>query len=386
MAMVKIGIIGYGNMGTGHASNICGGMVPNMEVAAVCDIAPARRKACQENYPEIPVFENAEDLFQSGLCDSVLIAVPHYSHPHLAMRALECGLHVMVEKPAGVYTKQVMEMNEAAEKSSQVFGIMYNQRTNPIYQKIRQLIQNGELGHIKRISWVITDWYRSQAYHDSSSWRSTWKDEGGGALINQNPHQLDLWQWMFGMPDKVTAFVSYGKYYDIEVEDDVTAYFEYVNGTTGTYITSTGEAPGTNRLEIACDRGRIVVEKGVMTFERNVISEREHNQINTQLFAKPECWKCEVPISGTGEGHVGILKNFTEAILSGKELIAKGNEGINGLTISNAIHLSSWKGETIDLNSFPHQEFYDILQEKIKNSTVDKSKITQKVADTKGTY
>ena len=240
MEKLRIGVIGYGNMGTGHVRNLKAGMVPDMELTAVCDIAPARREAAKAEYPELAVFENAEELYQSGLCDMVLIAVPHYSHPCLAIEAFQHGLHVITEKPAGVYTKQVREMNEAAAKSDKVFGIMYNQRTNPVYQKLREMIKRGDLGHIKRITWIITDWYRPQAYHDSSSWRSTWKEEGGGALINQNPHQLDLWQWMFGMPDRIFAKASFGKYYDIEVEDDVMAYFEYDNGTTGEYITSTG--------------------------------------------------------------------------------------------------------------------------------------------------
>ena len=191
---MRLGIIGYGNMGVGHVKHIMDGSVPNMVVGAICDNAPARLEAVKKAYPEIPVFENATELFNSGLCDAVLIAVPHYDHPKYAIDALEAGLHVMVEKPAGVYTKQVREMNEVAEKSDKVFGIMYNQRTNPIYQKLRDMIQRGELGHIKRITWIITDWYRPQAYHDSSTWRSTWATEGGGALINQNPHQLDLWQ------------------------------------------------------------------------------------------------------------------------------------------------------------------------------------------------
>ena len=255
-----------------------------------------------------------------------------------------------------------------------------------MYQKIRKMVQGGELGHIKRISWIITDWYRPQAYHDSASWRSTWKTEGGGTLINQNPHQLDLWQWMFGMPDKLTSFVSFGKYYDIEVEDDVTAYLEYENGTTGTYITSTGEAPGTNRLEIACDMGRIVVENEKMIFNRNVVSERDFNKRNTQPFEKPENWKCEIPVSGSGEQHVGILKDFTKALLNGTELLAPGIEGINGLTISNAIHYSAWTGSTVDVKNFPHEDFYNILQQKIAASTVDKNNFVQKVVDTTGTY
>lgn len=386
MEKVKIGIIGYGNMGRKHAANLMGGKVPDMALTAVCDIAEARRKEAGEKYPDIPVFESAEELYKSGLCDSVLIAVPHYDHPPLAIKAFEYGLNVLVEKPAGVYTKQVMEMNDAAARTDKVFGIMYNQRTNPVYKKLKKMIEDGHLGHIKRITWIITNWYRSQAYHDSGTWRSTWKSEGGGALINQNPHQLDLWQWMFGMPDRVFAKVSFGKYYNIEVEDDVMAFFEYDNGTTGEYITSTGEAPGTNRLEIACDMGKVVIENNKMVFYRNTCSEREFNQKNTAPFGVPEKWICDIPCDFSGgEQHIGILKDFSSAVLEGKELLAKGEDGLCGLTISNAIHLSGWTGETIELKNFPHERFYDLLQEKIENSTVVKKDNTV-VADTTGTY
>lgn len=386
MQKVKIGIIGFGNMGTGHCKNLMSGKVPNMELAAICDIAEARRNAANETYPDVPVFETAEELYKSGLCDTVLIAVPHYDHPPLAIKAFEYGLNVITEKPAGVYTKQVKEMNEAAKKTDKLFGIMYNQRTNPVYQKLRKMIQRGDLGHIKRITWIITNWYRPQAYHDSSAWRSTWKTEGGGTLINQNPHQLDLWQWMFGMPDRVYSKVSFGKYYNIEVEDDVMAYFEYDNGTTGEYITSTGEAPGTNRLEVACDMGTVVIEDNKMTFKRNIISEREYNKTNTSPFGGPEYWNCDIPVDFSGgEQHVGILKNFASAVLNGTELLAKGEEGIFGLTISNAIHLSAWTGETVDVNNFPDEKFYELLQDKIKNSKVVKEN-RQIVADTSNTY
>ena len=386
MEKVRLGVIGYGNMGVKHVSNIVDGKVPNMVVGAVCDNATARLEAVKAKYPDMPVFENATDLFKSGLCDAVIIATPHYDHPRLAIEAFECGLHVITEKPAGVYTMQVKEMNEAAAKSDKKFGIMYNQRTNPVYQKLRQMIQRGDLGHIKRVTWVITSWYRPQAYHDSSTWRSTWATEGGGALINQNPHQLDLWQWMFGMPDRIWARVGFGKYYDIEVDDDVMAYLEYDNGTTGEYITSTGEAPGTNRLEIACDMGRVIVENNKITFDRNVISEREHNKVNTVPFCKPECWECVVPAKKDGgEQHVGIFKDFANAVLKGTELLAPGEEGINGLTISNAIHLSGWTGEIVDVKNFPHERFYELLQEKIRTSTVVK-KESQVVVDNSNTY
>ena len=386
MEKIKFGVIGFGNMGTSHCKNIYEGKVAELELTAICDISSQRVKEAKEKYPEISVFDNAENLYESGLCDAVIVAVPHYAHPELCIKAFEYGLNVITEKPAGVYTKQVKEMNEAAEKSGKLFGIMYNQRTNPVYQKLKKMIESGELGKIKRITWIITDWYRSQAYHNSSTWRSTWKDEGGGALINQNPHQLDLWQWMFGMPDRIFAKASFGKYYDIEVEDDVMAFFEYDSGTTGEYITSTGEAPGTNRLEVACDMGKIIIEGNSLVFYRNVISEREFNKTNNAPFGKPECWKCEIPADFSGgEQHIGIFKNYADALLSGKELLAKGEDGILGLTISNAIHLSAWTGETVDVKNFPDEKFYEVLQSKIKNSAVVKAK-TQVVADTEGTY
>lgn len=385
MEKVKLGIIGFGNMGNTHAKNLMQGMVQNMELAAICDISTSRREAIKKLYPTLPVFETAEEMYKSGLCDTVIIAVPHYDHPKLAILAFDYGLNVITEKPAGVYTKQVKEMNDAAAKSDKLFGIMYNQRTRPVYGKLRQMIQNGELGNIKRITWIITDWYRCQTYHDSSTWRSTWKTEGGGALINQNPHQLDLWQWLFGMPDRIYAKASFGKYYDIEVEDDVMAFMEYDNGTTGEYITSTGEAPGTNRLEIACDMGKIVIENDTLKFWRNVVSEREFNKNNDIPFGAPECWECKIPVEFEGEEHIGIFKNFANAVLCGGKLLAPGGEGIKGLTISNAIHMSAWTGETVDVKNFDDERFYNLLCEKIKNSTVVK-KESQVVVDNSSTY
>lgn len=383
---IQLGIIGIGNIGTNHASNICNKGIKGVTLAAVCDIDENRREFAEKNYPNAKIFDDAQELMKSGVCDSVIIATPHYSHPTLAIKAFEYGLNVLIEKPAGVYTKQVMEMNEVAAKSGKVFAIMYNQRINPVYIKLRDMIKNGELGDIKRVNWTITDWYRSQAYHDSSDWRSTWGKEGGGALINQNPHQLDLWQWLFKMPDRIMAHSSFGKYYDIEVEDDVTAYMEYDNGMTGTYITSTGEVPGTNRLEIACDMGKVVVENNVIIFNKNTVSEREFNKNNTAPFGKPECIECKVPANQDGgPQHSGVIEAFANAILNRGDLVAKGEEGICGLTISNAIHLSSWTGKWVDLNNFPHDEYYCLLNEKIKNSTYTKN-VKKVISELDGTF
>ncbi len=373
--MVRFGVIGIGNMGRSHIEKFMGGRVEGAELTAVCDIRADRLQWMNDNGFDKPAqFDNADALIDSGLVDAVLIATPHYFHPAIAKAAFEKGLNVLTEKPAGVYTRQVREMNEAAKKSGNVFGIMYNQRTNPVYQKVRELVKNGEVGTIKRAIWIITDWYRPQAYHNSSEWRSTWKDEGGGTLINQCPHQLDLWWWILGMPEKIRSFVGFGKHYDIEVEDDVTAYMEYANGATGLFVTCTAEVPGTNRLEISGTRGRIVVEKNEVTFNRTVIDEREFNKINKKQFGKPEVWKCEIPIDHSKNiQHLGILRNFTNAIEKGEPLLAPGEEGIFGLTISNSIHMSAWRDEWVYPEKLDEDLFYDILQEKIKNSTYVKN-------------
>ncbi len=385
--MVRFGIIGIGNMGRSHLANFHAGKVNGGKVTAICDINPEKLKYADEIGADVLKFEKAEDLISCEEVDVVVIATPHYFHPEYAKLAFANNKHVLTEKPAGVYTKQVREMNEAAAKSDKVFGIMYNQRTDPVYQKVRDLIQKGELGAIKRINWIITSWYRPQAYHDSSDWRSTWEKEGGGALINQCPHQLDLWQWMFGMPSKIHSFVGFGKYHNIEVEDDVTAYMEYENGTTGVFITSTAEWPGTNRLEIACDRGRLIVEKNTITFNRLCVSEREHNATNTVAFGVPECWEVKIPANPNGgPQHVGIFNDFVQAVENGKKLLAPGEEGINGLTISNCIHLSAWTGETIDVANLDEDKYYEILQEKIKNSTFKKNVKEQTATDMSKTF
>ena len=370
MSKIKIGIVGFGNMGGGHSLSITSGKTKNVELVAICDNDPDRLVVAGKKYPEVKLFDNADDMYKSGLIDSVLIAVPHYDHPSLAIKAFECGLHVMCEKPAAVHTKQVLEMNAAAEKSGKVFGIMFQQRTNPLYQKIRDLIEKNELGKIKKIIWIVTDWYRPEIYHQSGSWRSTWAGEGGGTIMNQNPHNLDLWQWMFGMPDKLTSFCSWGKYYNIECEDDVTIYMEYDNGTTGIYTTSTAEAPGTNRLEISCDMGKVVAENGELTFSRNTMSEREFSKTNERPFGRPEAWECKIPVKEENQAaHSAVLDAFADAISDGKNLIANGVDGIYEMTLSNAIYMSDWLGNTkIDLNNFDHDKYYEMLMEKVKTS------------------
>ncbi|MEK5465689.1 Gfo/Idh/MocA family oxidoreductase [Paenibacillus sp. FSL R7-0210] len=387
MDKVRYGIIGVGGMGRTHAQSLLSD-IKGAELTAVCDTSPERLEWAEEHLPDhVQRFLSPEELFKSGIIDAVMIATPHYDHPPLAIEALGYGLHVLIEKPAGVYTKAVQEMNDAAAKSDRKFGIMYNQRTNPLYQKLRELIQSGELGEIRRTNWIITNWYRSQSYYDSGGWRATWGGEGGGVLLNQDPHQLDLWQWTTGMmPKRVRAFCQFGKYRNIEVEDDVTAYVEYENGATGLFITTTGEAPGTNRFEITGDNGKIVIEDGTLTFFRLRTPEPKFNAEYTGGFGAPECWKCEIPVeAGNGEQHKGILRNFTNAILHDEPLLAPGEEGIHGLTLSNAMYLSAWIDNWVDL-PIDSELFYEKLMEQVENSTFQKAPVSQKALDVSGTH
>ena len=282
MEKVRVGVIGIGGRGSGHAKYFPAGDIPHGELTAVCDIDPDRIQWSRDNLggagyncdssSNVRTFDNGDDLIASGAVDAIIVATPHYDHPTYAIKGFENDLHVLIEKPAGVYTRQVYEMNEAAEKSGKVFALMFNQRTRPHHQKLRELVVSGELGDIQRTNYIVTNWFRAQSYYDKGEWRATWSGEGGGVLMNQCPHNLDLWQWICGMPSRVRAYISYGKYHDIEVDDDVTAYVEYDSGATGVFITTTGEFPGSNRLEIATDRGRVIMEDNKIVWWRSNVS------------------------------------------------------------------------------------------------------------------
>lgn len=371
MESVHVGIIGLGNMGSAHSQTVFKGLIEGMTLAAVCDIAPSRREWAEINLPGIPIFEDYSKMLKSGLIDTVIIAVPHYGHPIIACEAFSCGLNVLSEKPAGVSISSVKRMNEAAKASGKVFGIMFNQRTHPLFAQAREMVQSGRLGEPKRFSWTVTNWYRTQGYYDSGSWRASWAGEGGGVLLNQAPHNLDLWQWIFGMPSKIHAFCGWGKYHNIEVEDEATIYAEYSNGATAMFITGTGEYPGTNRLEITGDRGKLVLEEGKLRYWKLDRPEREFCYEVPENLPEPEYTEFLPPYPE--EAHAGILRNFTRAILYGEALLAPGYDGINELTISNAAYLSAWTGKTIEL-PLDTAEFDRLLAERAAVSSYSPDK------------
>ena len=385
MEKVRYGIIGVGNMGSQHLKNFMDGKVEGGVVTCIADINETKRNRVKESYPDLTIFCEGDELIEKGEIDAVIIATPHYLHPHFAIKAFEKDISVVCEKPAGVYTKQVKEMNEAAKKTKALFTVMFNQRTNCLYRKMREIVLDGGIGEIKRINWIITDWYRTQAYYDSGDWRATWKGEGGGVLLNQCPHQLDLVQWVPNMsPVRVEAHCHFGKWHNIEVEDDVSAYFEYENGATGVFITTTGDAPGTNRFELTGTKGKLVCEDGKLIYTKNDVDEREHCFKAEQGFAKPKTETIEVETDGENPQHLGIFRNFTNALLGKEELFVHGEEGLKGVELMDACLLSQWLGRMVEI-PIDDDLYVSELEKRIKASTVSKQG-TDKITDINGTY
>ncbi|MEJ5169485.1 MAG: Gfo/Idh/MocA family oxidoreductase [Fimbriimonadales bacterium] len=377
---VRLGIIGIGNMGSHHVRSMP--QVRRCRLTAVCDVVPAK----MDWIDGVAKFTDSRELIRSRQVDAVLVATPHYDHTTIGIDALDNGLHLLTEKPISVHKADCERLIAAHRRNPNLkFAAMFNQRTDPHYQRIRRLVRSGELGEIQRTSWIITDWFRSEAYYASGGWRATWAGEGGGVLLNQCPHNLDLFQWICGVPSKIEGRCSFGKYHRIEVEDEVTAYLEYPNGATGVFVTSTGEAPGTNRLEIVGDRGKLVYESGRILFERTEVSVREFRETTPHAFPVVPTWRCEIPVGGYGGQHLEVLQNFVDAILDGVELIAPAEEGIHSVEMANAMLLSAWTGRAIDL-PLDGALYEAELKQRIATSTFVKESVREAVVDMESSF
>ena len=380
---VKVAVIGLGNMGRPHAQDV--NDLPHTELAAVCDIDAAKADRLAAKYG-IKAYYDYRDLLKNADLDGIIVATPHYDHTPISIDAFKQGIHVLVEKPIAVHAKDARKMIEAYELAKKkfpnlVFSAVFMQRTYGYYLKIKDLIDSGELGKLVRTTWIITDWFRPQIYYDSGGWRATWAGEGGGVLLNQCPHNLDLYQWFVGMPNRVTGFVTIGKYHHIEVEDEVTAYFEYDNGMVGHFITTTAESPGTNRLEIVGEKGKLIFENGKLTFYRNRMSMFDFIETATGSFDKVENWVADIPFKHHGQpGHKIIIENFADAILHGKELIAPAVEGINSVMLGNAIMLSSFQNKPVEI-PIDEDAYEKKLQALIKSSKFQKTERNVETTD-----
>ncbi|MDD3886316.1 MAG: Gfo/Idh/MocA family oxidoreductase [Victivallaceae bacterium] len=386
MKQVKFGIIGIGNMGSMHTNFVSA--LPEAKLTAVCDLNPeAFKRIAPDILKKVKTFTDDEKFFAEADVDVVMVAVPHYFHPDLAIRAMECGKHIIVEKPIAVHKAEAERLIAACGKYPKLIkSAMFNQRTRPAHRKIKQLIDSGELGAVRRVNWIITDWFRTQHYYDSGDWRASWRGEGGGVLLNQCPHQLDLMQWLFGLPTMVQAHVKLGKYHDIEVEDEVNAYLEYADGKVGNFIASTGEAPGTNRLEITAERGRLVFENGKIEFIRNEEETSTFCRTTSKSFDTPARWNCEIPYGNAPmPEHQEIIRNVTAAILHGEKLFAPLEEGIRGLELGNAILLSGLKDKAVTL-PIDSREYADMLAGLVKKSRYRKTVKKAKNAAADGSF
>lgn len=385
MSKIRYGIIGVGNQGSYYTRLLLNNEIENSVLTCLCDINENKLSSFKEKYKDINYFNDYKDLIKSKLCDAVIVVTPHYLHPEIVIEALNNDVNVISDKPIGVYTKQVKEMNEVAKKSKAKFSLMFNQRTNSVYRKMKEMIDNKEIGEVQRVTWIITDWFRTEAYYRNGSWRATWKGEGGGVLINQCPHQLDLLQWIVGLPTKVNAFCHYGKWHDIEVEDDVTAYLEFSNGATGVFITTTGEAPGTNRFEVSGSKGKLIVENNTLLFYKNELDNIEVCKNSDKGFDTPKVNIIKVETDNKNEQHKGIIKNFTNHLLNKEDLFVDGKEGIRNVELMNAIELSGFNnGKTVYL-PVDEDEYLFELNKRIKKSKL-KEVTEDKVMDVSNSF
>ena len=368
MKTVRLGIIGLGNIGQHHYGYLTAGKVNRAEVVAVSDTVPGKL----EKYKPLTTFTDGTELIRSGLVDAVIIATPHYQHTTLGITALRQGLHVMVEKPISAHKADAERLIAAHQQHpKQVFAGMFQLRAEPRYLKMQRLIQSGDLGEIVRMSWIMTDWYRTEAYYASGGWRATWKGEGGGVLLNQCLHNLDSMQWLLGMPARVRGFCQLGRFHHIEVEDNVSAYLEFPNGATGTFVSSTGETPGTNRFEIVGTRGKLVLEADKLSFTRNEADMIEFSRSAKLGFAKPEVWNVQIPFENAANSHATLMQNFVNAILDGEPLIAPGEDGIHSVELANVILYSSLIGQTVEL-PMDSAAYEEKLNQLIAGSTIEK--------------
>ena len=375
---VRLGIIGLGAEGGMYAKFIDEGRVPSMTIGAICDVDESKKARADEL--GVPFHTDYVAMLESGDVDAVVTTVPHYLHPEMGINALQRGIHALVEKPVGVYTKQARELIDyAGTRPELVFGVFFNQRTNPLYKDLKDLLASGELGALRHSSWIITTWWRPQGYYDQSDWRATWGGEGGGVLVNQAPHQLDLWQWICGVPRSVFAKASFGFKRDIAVEDEVTAMVDFGDGATGTFITCTHDMMGTDRLEILCDKGKVVVDNSkTVTITRLAEPEQEFSK-GMSMEEVGKLFQGQLDLSDVlttetkdygsvwGEQHCNVLKNFAGAVLDGEELIAPGGDGIHGVRLANGIHLSAWTGEEVSLADFDEQRYLAELNQRIRD-------------------
>jgi len=341
---VRIGLVGLGSFGRQHAHWMQA--LPELELVATCDHAVGPLSAA----PEPQHFTSYRELHRSGLVEAVLIASPHHTHAAIAADALASGLHVLLEKPIARHIAEAHELLARPPAAGQQFAVMLNQRMNPAHQQLKQLIEEQRLGRLQRINWICTPWFRTQAYYRSADWRGTWAGEGGGLLMTLCLHQLDILQWLCGLPTSLHAFGAFGKHHDIEVEDEVTAYMQFAGGASGVFVGSSGECPGTNRFELVGTGGRALLNDGTLSLVENEVPSDEFIRASAEGWAHPNTRIVNLPVGSMTEGgHSQILRNFARAVRGRETLLTPANAGLGSLELAGAMLLSMFQKRAVEL-------------------------------------
>ena len=344
MDKVRVALIGFGGMGKIYAQMIQFGMVPGMKLNGVCCRNPEGQALLREQFPDVAIYPDADDMEAHGdEFDAVIIVTPHTSHISIGYRFAKLGKHILMDKPAGTVAGEVEGLVRFCEEKGLAFSMIFNNRQLPVFQAMKRKLESGILGNLHRAVWVCNDWYRSPAYHASAGWRSSWNGEWGGMMVNQNPHYLDMWNWFFGLPDRVYAAMEFGRYNDFLVDDAIDLQLYYDNGFHGTFISATGEAPGVNRLEIWGSKGRLTLEGNKITFAENEMSVEEFGAVNKEKFAKIPYTVSEEVLDQQVNPYAIIMENFARHLLSDEPLLTTGWDGLRQVQLANAIYVSGWE-------------------------------------------
>lgn len=348
---VKVALIGFGGMGQQYARMIQMGMVPELKLVGVCCRNEAGQTILKNEFPGVAVYGDADEMAErSADYEAVIIVTPHTTHVELGLRFAKLGKHILMDKPAGINAGSVQVLVDYCDENGLSFGMIFQNRRLPAFRKAKEVLESGALGTLHRAVWICNNWYRSPAYHRSAGWRSSWQSECGGLMINQNPHYVDLWNWYFGLPDKVWADMEFGRYNDFLVDDAVDIQFSYRSGFHGTMISATGEAPGVNRLEIWGSKGKLTVDETIrMFFDENEMSTEEFGLVNTEKFAGIPHAQRELELEPMGNLYQDILRNFGQHLLDGTALFAAGWDGLRQVQLANAVYISGWEEKRVNV-------------------------------------
>ncbi|MEM3041144.1 MAG: Gfo/Idh/MocA family oxidoreductase [Nitrososphaerota archaeon] len=343
----------FGIVGTGVGANFCAqglARITEARIAELVAVSSQRKEHASEFVSKYGLklwYTDYKEMLQKAPVDAVIINTPHHLHHPIAMEAMKAGKHVLVDKPMAISLREADEMIREAERRRVRLGVIFQSRFDPIIRKVKVATEEGEFGKLI-LGEAVVEWFRTQEYYDNSSWRGRWATEGGGALINQSIHTIDLLTWIMGPPKYLWAQIDTVAH-KIEVEDLAVAAIRFENGALGVIQGSTAVYPGlATRLEIHGTKGTAIIEGEVLkrwsvVGEEEVIAEGAKEGLKS--WARPEL----VPATN----HASLIKDFAQAILEAREPYVDGVEGRRSLEIIMAIYKSATSNRTVD---FPVKE------------------------------